>query len=129
VEETLSALSDLIHSGKVRAIGGSSFSDERKLDVVEQLVPLAEKAGLPMTDLAMAFAIAHPGVTSAIIGPRTMEQLDDLLASADVTLDDEILDRIDAIAPPGTDAGPWSTPPAVTSVILSRRPVAERSAA
>jgi aryl-alcohol dehydrogenase-like predicted oxidoreductase len=74
--------------------------------VVEQLIPLAEKAALPMTHLAMAFAIAHPGVTSAIIGPRTMQQLDDLLAGADVTLDDEILDRIDEIAPPGTDAGP-----------------------
>ncbi|SDM18694.1 Aldo/keto reductase family protein [Nonomuraea maritima] len=205
VEETLSALSDLIHSGKVRAIGTSTFpaseiveaqwvaerrgldrfhteqppysivnrsierevlpiaqrygmgtlvwsplgqglltgrhrkgaqtdthrsgytpqyfSDERKLEAVEQLIPLAEKAGLPMT---------HPGVTSAIIGPRTMEQLDDLLAGADVTLDDEILDRIDEIAPPGTDAGPNQaayTPPAVSTVSLRRRPVAERSAA
>jgi aryl-alcohol dehydrogenase-like predicted oxidoreductase len=108
------------------------FADERKLDVVEELVPLAEKAGLPMTHLAMAFAIAHPGVTSAIIGPRTMEQLDDLLAGVEVTLDDEVLDRIDEIAPPGTDAGPNDvayTPPAVSSVSLRRRPVAERSAA
>ena len=108
------------------------FSDERKLDVVEQLVPLAEQAGLPMTHLAMAFAIAHPGVTSAIIGPRTMEQLDDLLAGANVTLDDEVLDRIDEIAPPGTDAGLNDvayTPPTVSSVSLRRRSVAERSAA
>jgi aryl-alcohol dehydrogenase-like predicted oxidoreductase len=108
------------------------FSDERKLAVVEALIPLAEKAGLPMTHLAMAFAIAHPGVTSAILGPRTMEQLDDLLAGADVTLDDEILDRIDEIAPPATDAGPNDvsyTPPAVTNVSLRRRPVAERAAA
>ena len=214
VEETLSALSDLIHSGKVRAIGASSFpasqiveaqwvaerrglerfrteqppysiinrsierevlpvcqrygmgtlvwsplgqglltgrhrkgqqagthrsasmpqhfSDERKLDVVEQLIPLAAKAGVAMTHLAMAFAIAHPGVTSAIIGPRTSEQLDDLLAGVEVTLDDDILDRIDEIAPPGTDAGPNDvayTPPAVTNVSLRRRPAAERSAA
>ncbi|MFC7641016.1 aldo/keto reductase [Streptosporangium lutulentum] len=50
------------------------------LDAVEQLVPLAQDAGIPLTHLAMAFAIAHPGVTSAIIGPRTMEHLDDLLA-------------------------------------------------
>ncbi|MCO1593652.1 aldo/keto reductase [Micromonospora sp. RHAY321] len=213
VEETLSALSDLIHSGKVRAIGASSFpasdiveaqwvaerrglerfrteqppysilnrsierevlpvcqrygmgalvwsplgqglltgryrkgqqadshrsgytpqhfSDERKLDVVEQLIPLAEQAGMPLTHLAMAFAIAHPGVTSAIIGPRTMAQLDDLLAGADVTLTDEILDRIDDIAPPGTDAGPNDVayvPPAMSNVGLRRRPVAERSA-
>ena len=85
-----------------------------------------------MTHLAMAFAIAHTGVTSAILGPRTMEQLDDLLAGADVTLDDEVLDRIDEIAPPGTDAGPNDvayTPPAISSVGLRRRPVAERSAA
>lgn len=85
-----------------------------------------------MTHLAMAFAIAHPGVTSALVGPRTMEQLDDLLAGAEVTLDDAILDRIDEIAPPGTDAGPnyvAYTPPAVTDATLRRRPVPQRSAA
>ena len=58
-----------------------------------------------MTHLAMAFAIAHPGVTSAIIGPRTMEQLEDLLGGVDVALTDEVLDRIDEIVPPGTDVG------------------------
>jgi aryl-alcohol dehydrogenase-like predicted oxidoreductase len=108
------------------------FTDERKLDVVEQLIPLAEEAGLPMTHLAMAFAVAHPGVTSAILGPRTMEQLDDLLTGAGVTLDDDVLDRIDEIAPPGTDAGPNDvayTPPAISTVSLRRRPAAERSAA
>ena len=47
---------------------------------------------MPLTHLAMAFAIAHPGVTSALVGPRTMEQLDDLLAGFDVALTDEILD-------------------------------------
>jgi aryl-alcohol dehydrogenase-like predicted oxidoreductase len=101
------------------------FADERKLDVVDKLIPLADEAGLPMTHLAMAFAIAHPGVTSAIIGPRTIEQLDDLIAGADVTLDDEI-------APAGTDAGPNDvayTPPAVSSARQRRRPVAERAAA
>jgi deazaflavin-dependent oxidoreductase (nitroreductase family) len=111
---------------------GQHFADHRKLEVVEQLIPLAESAGLPMTHLAMAFAIAHPGVTSAIIGPRTEEQLEDLLASTDVTLDDEVLDQIDEIAPPGTDAGPNDvayTPPAISDVTLRRRPVAERSAA
>ena len=81
------------------------LNDERRLDVVEQLVPLAEEAGLPMTHLAMAFAIAHPGVTTALLGPRTMEHLDDLLAGADVALTDEVLDRIDEIVPPGTDVG------------------------
>ncbi len=61
------------------------ITDERRLDAVEQIIALAEKVGLPMTHLAMAFVIAHPAVTSAIIGPRTMEQLDDLLAGVDVS--------------------------------------------
>jgi aryl-alcohol dehydrogenase-like predicted oxidoreductase len=213
IEETLSALSDLIRSGKVRAIGSSTMpasdivetqwvaerrglerfrteqptysilsrgieaevlpvaqrygmgilvwsplaqgmltgrirkgqqtdlrrtalfkhlTDERRLDAVEQIIPLAEKAGLPMTHLAMAFAIAHPGVTSAIIGPRTMEQLDDLLAGVEVTLTDEILDRIDEIVPPGTDVGTLDMayrPPAIQRPDLRRRPVSERAAA
>jgi hypothetical protein len=61
-----------------------------------------------------------------------MEQLDDLLAGADVTLNDEVLDRIDEIAPTGTDAGPNDVsyaPPAISIVSLRRRPVTERSAA
>ncbi len=213
IEETLSALSDLIHSGKVRAIGSStmpasdmveaqwvaerrglerfrteqppysildrgieaevlpvaqrygmgtlvwsplamgmltgrirkgkqtdlrragmftSFSDERRLDVVEEIIPLAEEAGLPLTHLAVAFAISHPGVTSAIIGPRTMEQLDDLLAGIDVTLTDEILDRIDEIVPPGTNIGAPNQaaylPPPLQKLSLRRRPFSERGA-
>jgi aryl-alcohol dehydrogenase-like predicted oxidoreductase len=213
IEETLSALSDLIHAGKVRAIGSSTmpasdmveaqwvaerrglerfrteqppysilnrgieaevlpvaerygmgtlvwsplakgmltgrirrgqetnlrraamftnFRDEQRLDAVEQVIPLAAEAGLPMTHLAMAFAIAHPGVTSAIIGPRTMEQLDDLLGSVDIRLTDEILDQIDKIVPPGTDVGvPDQSaylPPALVSPALRRRPVSERAA-
>ena len=67
-----------------------------------------------MTHLAMAFAIAHPGVTSAIIGPRTMEHLESQLTAADVTLTDDVLDRIDEIVPPGTNVNPvdagWSNP-------------------
>jgi aryl-alcohol dehydrogenase-like predicted oxidoreductase len=213
IEETLSALTDLVRSGKVRAIGSSTFpassmveaqwaaerrglerfrteqpsysilsrgierevlpvaqrygmgtivwsplaqgmltgrvrrgqqtdlrraamfrhlSDESRIDAVEQLVPLAEKAGLPLTHLAMAFAIAHPGVTSALIGPRTMEQLDDLLAGAEVTLSDDLLDEIDAIVPPGTDLGRLDMafdPPAIQHPALWRRPLDERTAA
>ncbi|MET8867034.1 aldo/keto reductase [Nonomuraea sp. NPDC004580] len=108
------------------------MTDERKLDAVERLIPLSEEAGLSLTHLAMAFAIAHPGVSSAIIGPRTMEQLDDLLAGASVTLDDDLLDRIDEIVPPGTDLGPIDVahpPPALTDATLRRRPKAERPAA
>jgi aryl-alcohol dehydrogenase-like predicted oxidoreductase len=108
------------------------LNDERRLDAVEQLVALAEEAGLPMTHLAMAFAISHPGVTSAIVGPRTMGHLDDLLAGVDITLFDEILDRIDEIVPPGTDVGTLDQaylPPAIRSPSLRRRPVGERTAA
>jgi hypothetical protein len=85
-----------------------------------------------MTHLAMAFVIAHSGVTSAIIGPRTMEQFDDLLAGADVTLTDDILDRIDEVVPPGTDVGRLDMayqPPALLRPDLRRRPVEERRAA
>ena len=72
-------------------------------------------------------------MTSAIIGPRTMEQLDDLLAGIDVTLTDDILDRIDEIVPPGTDVGAPDQsaylPPALQRPDLRRRPAAERAAA
>ncbi|MBV9817722.1 MAG: aldo/keto reductase [Solirubrobacterales bacterium] len=214
IEETLSALSDLIHGGKVRAIGSStmpasdiveaqwvaerrglerfcteqppysilnrgieaemlpvaqryrmgtlvwsplakgmltgrirkgqetdlrrapvvsSFSDEHRLDAVEQIIPLAKDAGLPMTHLAIAFAIAHPAVTSAIIGPRTTQQLDDLVAGADVKLSDEVLDRIDEIVPPGTNTGAPDQsaymPPALQRSDLRRRPLDQRTAA
>jgi aryl-alcohol dehydrogenase-like predicted oxidoreductase len=157
VEETLGALTDLVHQGKVRYIGSSSYSasqedilpraqrygrgtlvysplsggwltgrwrkdapgtptsaarpsarfdmstaaNQRKLDVVEELALLAEQAGMTMIELALAWAINHPGVTSAIIGPRTMEQLESQLPSVHVTLDTEILDRIDELVAPG----------------------------
>lgn len=117
----------------VRAARGlKHLGDERRLDTVEQLIPVAREAGMPLTHLAMAFAIAHPGVTSAIIGPRTMEHLDDLLAGAGAVLTDEVFDRIDAIVPPGTDVGMLDMaydPPAVGRAALRRRVPAERSAA
>jgi aryl-alcohol dehydrogenase-like predicted oxidoreductase len=89
-------------------------SNQRKLDVVEQLAQLADEAGLSLIHLALAFVIDHPAVTAAIIGPRTMEQLESQLGAADVTLDDALLDRIDEIAPPGTNVSPsdagWQNP-------------------
>ncbi|PYY59359.1 aldo/keto reductase [Curtobacterium sp. MCSS17_011] len=213
LEETLSALTDLVRSGKVRAIGSSDFpasmqveaqwtserrglerfrteqptysilnrgierevlpvvqrygmgalvwsplagglltgrfrkgqdsdlarvgmfrhnQDERRIDAVEQVVALSEETGVRMTHLALAFAIAHPGVTSALIGPRSMEQLDDLLAGVDVALSDEVLDRIDQIVPPGSDVGRLDqqyNPPAVLDATLRRRPASTRAAA
>jgi aryl-alcohol dehydrogenase (NADP+) len=108
------------------------MSDEHRLDAVEQLIVVAQEARMPLTHLAMAFAVAHPGVTSAIIGPRTMEQLDDLLAGAEVVLAEEVLDQIDQIVPPGTDVGiPDAAnyvPPALSQTSLRRRPNNERSA-
>jgi aryl-alcohol dehydrogenase-like predicted oxidoreductase len=77
--------------------------NQRKLDLVEGLAKIAAEAGVSMTHLAIAFTLAHPGVTSAIIGPRTPDQLGDLLAGADVRLDGATLDAIDELAPPGTD--------------------------
>lgn len=110
----------------------AALRDERRIDAVEKFIPLAEEAGLSLTHMALAFVIAHPGVTAALIGPRTMEQLDDLLAAAEVALGDEVLDRIDAIVAPGTGVGrmdqEYDTPP-LLSASLRRRPVAERSAA
>jgi aryl-alcohol dehydrogenase (NADP+) len=108
------------------------LNDERRLDTVEKLIPLAAEAGLSMTHLAMAFTIAHPGVTSALIGVRTMDHLDGLLTGLDVTLTDDILDRIDEIVPPGTDIGTLDQafqPPALANPGLRRRPQAERAAA
>jgi aryl-alcohol dehydrogenase (NADP+) len=108
------------------------FSDERRLDAVERLIPLAEEAGLSMPHLAMAFVISHPGVTCALLGARTMEQLDDLLTGVDVVLSDDVLDRIDEIVPPGTDMGTLDqayVPPAIQKTELRRRPLSERSAA
>jgi aryl-alcohol dehydrogenase-like predicted oxidoreductase len=188
IDETLAALSDLVHEGKVRAIGTSSFAPEEiveaqwtaerrghhrfrteqpqysiltraiesrvlptvqrygmgaltygplnsgwlsgrtdptathrnaglgtrvfdlnqpgvqaKAKAVEQLGKLAAEAGLPLMHLAIGFVRAHPAVTSVLIGPRRPEQLDDLLAGADVRLSGDVLDRIDEIVPPGVD--------------------------
>jgi aryl-alcohol dehydrogenase-like predicted oxidoreductase len=79
---------------------------QRKLALIEQLLVLADAHGLALADLALAFVLAHPAVTSAIVGPRTPEQLDAALAAADLRLDDDVLDRIDALAAPGTDVDP-----------------------
>jgi aryl-alcohol dehydrogenase-like predicted oxidoreductase len=220
IDETLSALSDLVHSGKVRAIGSSTFPAEQiveaqwvadrrgyvrfrceqppysmlvrdiegavlpacqkygmgviawsplaggwltgrirrdtgvdmttgrarrlphrfdpalpgnqaKLAAVEELIKIAADAGCSLTHMALAFVTGNPAVTSAIIGPRTMEQLTDLLAGAGVTLDDEVLDRIDQIVPPGVTLNPadagWQ-PPVLADPAARRRPQATRSA-
>jgi len=102
----------------------SEPANQRKLDAVEQLAQLAEQAGISLIELALGFVLQHPAVTSAIIGPRTMEQLTSLLAAVDVQLPDDVLDRIDEIVPPGTNVNPADiayTPPAVASAWRRRR--------
>lgn len=84
----------------------STPPNQRKLDLVEDLAVLAEQAGLSMVEMAIAFVIRHPGVTSAIVGPRTMEQLESYLPALDVTLTDDVLDRIDEIVAPGVTVNP-----------------------
>jgi aryl-alcohol dehydrogenase-like predicted oxidoreductase len=81
--------------------------NRRKLDLLERVGKVADEAGLPLSHLATAFTTTHPDVTSAIIGPRTMEQLQDTLAGADVRLSADVLDALDAIVPPGTDVNPF----------------------
>jgi len=187
ISETLSALSDLIHEGKVRAIGSSTFPAEAiveaqwaaqrgghhrflteqpmysiltrklegavlptaqrygigvltysplnggwlsgrtdvhashraaarplmydttiptlqpKVEAVRKLAALAEETGIPLSHLALAFVRSHSAVSSVIIGPRKLDQLEDLLGGAEIDLSEEILDRIDEIVPPGTD--------------------------
>jgi aryl-alcohol dehydrogenase-like predicted oxidoreductase len=102
-----------------------------KLEVVEQLVELATSIGCSLPELAVAFTVAHPGVTSAIIGPRTMEHLETLLKGASIALDDATLDRIDEIVPPGTNLyhpdGAWR-PPVLVDAARRRRPLADRAA-
>ncbi|MGQ4384650.1 aldo/keto reductase [Streptomyces sp. SAS_270] len=103
-----------------------------KLDAVEQLIELAASIGCTLPQLAVAFTVAHPAVTSAIIGPRTMPQLEDLLKGAALTLDDATLDRIDEIVPPGVNRyNPWTyfPPRSLTDTALRRRPLTERAAA
>jgi aryl-alcohol dehydrogenase-like predicted oxidoreductase len=83
--------------------------NQRKLEATEQLAQVADDAGLSLIELAIAFVVNHPAVTSAIIGPRTMEQLDSQLPAAEAVLDDAILDRIDQIVRPGVNLNPADT--------------------
>jgi aryl-alcohol dehydrogenase-like predicted oxidoreductase len=77
--------------------------NQRKLELADALGALADEAGIPLIELAIAWVLNHPAVTAAIIGPRTMEHLESQLPAGDRALDAELLDRIDAIVPPGTD--------------------------
>ncbi|HWS57436.1 MAG TPA: aldo/keto reductase [Actinotalea sp.] len=84
----------------------SAPANQRKLEAVEELALLADDAGLSLIEMAIAFVINHPGVTSAIVGPRTMEQLKSYLPAAELTLSTDVLDRIDQIVAPGETLNP-----------------------
>jgi aryl-alcohol dehydrogenase-like predicted oxidoreductase len=105
--------------------------NQAKLAAVEELIKIAADAGSSLTHMALAFVIGNPSVTAAIIGPRTMDQLTDLLAGASVTLDDDVLDRIDQIVPPGVTLNPadagWQSP-VLADPAARRRPQAARAA-
>ncbi len=99
-------------------------ANARKLEVVSELEKLAAQAGCSMVHLALAFVLQHPAVTSAIVGPRNLDQLEGQLGATEVALDDDVADRIDQLVPPGTNVDPqdagWE-PPAVELAGLRRR--------
>ncbi len=102
-----------------------------KFEATEKLAAVAGEIGCSLPQLAVAFPAAHPGVTSVIVGPRTIPQLEELLQGASIALDEDVLDRIDEIVPPGTDLyepSVWRSP-ALSDPLLRRRPLADRPAA
>jgi len=104
-------------------------ANQRKVDVLPRLEELAAEAGTTLIGLSLGFVLAHPAVTSAIVGPRTHEHLDGQLAVADVQLDDATLDRIDELVPPGVNldrADSGYVTPAEESAWRRRRPAGHR---
>ncbi len=99
--------------------------NQRKLEAADALGALADESGMTLIEMALAFVMRHPAVTAPIIGPRTMEQLESQLPAADVSLSDEVLDRIDEIVPPGVTVNPadrgWPNPALESAA--RRRPV------
>ena len=101
----------------------STPENQRKLDAAEALARLAEKAGISLIELAIAFVLRHPAISSAIIGPRTMEHLESQLTASEVQLSEDVLDAIDTIVAPGVTINPaddgW-VPPALAPAARRR---------
>ncbi|MFD0309214.1 aldo/keto reductase [Streptomyces sp. NPDC127119] len=127
-------LSGAIREGREVTTNRSAFMPQRfdtavpsnraKLDAVERLARVADEAGLTLIQLALGFVTAHPAVTSALIGPRTLDHLRSQLTAADTVLPADVLDAIDTIVPPGTDLAPDEkndTPPSLLDPALRRR--------
>jgi aryl-alcohol dehydrogenase-like predicted oxidoreductase len=99
-------------------------ANRTRMDAVERLAKVADEAGLTLIQLALGFVTAHPAVTSAIIGPRTLDHLHSQLAAAETVLSADLLNAIDEIVAPGTDLAPhekYDTPPALLDASLRRR--------
>ncbi|WP_328734107.1 aldo/keto reductase [Streptomyces bobili] len=127
-------LSGAVRAGREITTSRSTFMPQRfdltvpanraRLDAVEQLAQVADDAGLTMIQLALGFVTAHPAVTSALMGPRTLDHLHAQLAAADTVLSADVLDAIDAVVAPGTDLAAdekFDTPPALLDPALRRR--------
>jgi aryl-alcohol dehydrogenase-like predicted oxidoreductase len=127
-------LSGAIREGRDITTSRSAFMPERfdtaipsnraKLDAVEQLAKVADEAGLTLIQLALGFVTAHPAVTGALIGPRTLDHLGSQLAAAHTVLSADVLDAIDAIVAPGTDLAAHEkndVPPSLLDPSLRRR--------
>jgi aryl-alcohol dehydrogenase-like predicted oxidoreductase len=80
--------------------------NEAKFAAVDRLQGIAHAAGLSLTHMALAFTVEHPAVTTALIGPRTEEQLDELLGASSIRLSGDVLDAVDGVVPPGTTINP-----------------------
>ncbi|WP_045558710.1 aldo/keto reductase [Streptomyces sp. FxanaA7] len=127
-------LSGAVREGRAVATSRSAFLPDRfdmalpynrtRLAAVERLAVIADEAGLTLIQLALGFVTAHPAVTAALIGPRTLEHLHAQLAAADTVLSADVLDAIDAVVAPGTDLAPhekYDTPPSLLDASLRRR--------
>jgi aryl-alcohol dehydrogenase-like predicted oxidoreductase len=122
--EDLAGENRIAYFGRIMGRTFDPFADaiRRKLDLVAELAALADETGVSLPQMAVAFVIQHPAVTAAIIGPRTMEQLEGLLPAGDLKLPDEVLDRIDALVPPGTSLNlPFNDMPSGTTTEALRR--------
>jgi aryl-alcohol dehydrogenase-like predicted oxidoreductase len=87
-------------AGRQAALGGDVF------DALDRLAELAAGLGLELHELAHAWVLHQPYVTSMIVGPRTVEHLESALVAPSVSLPPDVLDAVDAIVPPGRAALP-----------------------
>ncbi|ANJ09211.1 aldo/keto reductase [Streptomyces sp. BPPL-273] len=127
-------LSGAVRAGREIATHRSAILPERfdtalpagraRLDAVEKLAAIADEAGLTLIQLALGFVTAHPAVSAALVGPRTLDHLHAQLAAADTVLSGDVLDAVDAVVAPGTDLAPHEksdATPALLDPSLRRR--------